>query len=143
MSELVRGDAKGVHRSAAASVQGAQVDDSDYPAVSMAESAVRERQQRCGHYAIVTRAQGIHSTFRMDRKLRYGRGVSRPRRCVYVLRSRTDSTRYYTGVTGNWRARLQAHNAGHCPHTADGGPWEVTSSSISATKDEPWRSSGT
>jgi putative endonuclease len=37
----------------------------------------------------------------------------------------TDRTRYYTGVTSNWRARLDAHNSGCCPHTADGGPWEV------------------
>jgi predicted GIY-YIG superfamily endonuclease len=44
---------------------------------------------------------------------------------VYVLRSLTHSTRYYTGVTGDWRARLEAHIAGHCPHTAGGGPWDV------------------
>ena len=30
---------------------------------------------------------------------------------------------YYTGVTSNWRARLDAHNAGQCSHTSDGKPW--------------------
>jgi len=38
---------------------------------------------------------------------------------VYVLRSLIDRTRYYTGVTSNPRSRLDAHNSGKCPHTAD------------------------
>ena len=46
-----------------------------------------------------------------------------PKRYVYVLGSRADSTRYYTGVTNDWHARLDAHNAGRCSHTADGRPW--------------------
>ena len=33
--------------------------------------------------------------------------------------------RYYTGVTSDWRARLEAHNAGRCPHTANGRPWQI------------------
>ncbi|HXK39803.1 MAG TPA: GIY-YIG nuclease family protein [Candidatus Paceibacterota bacterium] len=48
-----------------------------------------------------------------------------PKCCVYVLRSKRNSTRYYTGVTSDWRARLDAHNSGKCPHTVDGRPWEV------------------
>jgi len=48
-----------------------------------------------------------------------------PKCCVYVLRSRADTSRYYTGVTNNWRARLEAHNAGQCSHTCDGKPWDV------------------
>jgi putative endonuclease len=47
------------------------------------------------------------------------------KRCVYVLRSRTDRTRYYTGVTSNWHKRLQAHYDGQCPHTSDGKPWDI------------------
>jgi hypothetical protein len=31
----------------------------------------------------------------------------------------------YTGVTSDWRARVEAHNAGRCLHTANGGPWEI------------------
>ena len=48
-----------------------------------------------------------------------------PRCCVYVLKSRVDPDRYYTGVTSDWRARLEAHNAGRCLHTASGRPWQV------------------
>ena len=44
---------------------------------------------------------------------------------VYVLRSAQDSTRYYTGATSNVTERLAAHNAGRCPHTADGRPWHL------------------
>jgi predicted GIY-YIG superfamily endonuclease len=45
--------------------------------------------------------------------------------CVYVLRSQADRTRYYTGVTANWRTRLEAHNARRCTHTRSGIPWEI------------------
>ena len=48
-----------------------------------------------------------------------------PKRTVYVLRSVPNRTRYYTGVTSDWRARLDAHNSGKCPHTASGRPWIV------------------
>lgn len=48
-----------------------------------------------------------------------------PKRTVYVLKSVHEPTRYYTGVTSNLGARLDAHNAGHCRHTADGRPWQV------------------
>ena len=51
--------------------------------------------------------------------------VRPPKRFVYVLRSLTDRDRYYTGVTCNIRARLGAHNAGECVHTARDRPWEL------------------
>ena len=38
---------------------------------------------------------------------------------VDVLRSVQDPARFYTGVTSDVDARLTAHNAGKCPHTAD------------------------
>ena len=28
-------------------------------------------------------------------------------------------------MTSDWRARLEAHNAGRCVHTASGRPWQV------------------
>ena len=47
-------------------------------------------------------------------------------RCiVYVLKSASDPRRYYTGLTSNLSARLDAHNAGQCSHTASGRPWIV------------------
>ena len=56
--------------------------------------------------------------------------LSRPRvtlaKCfVYVLESRRLPLRYYTGLTSNVSARLAAHNAGHCAHTATGTPWDL------------------
>ena len=54
-----------------------------------------------------------------------GRVVDSPRRFVYVLRSLSDRTRYYTGVTSNVKARLSSHNAGECVHSARHRPWEL------------------
>jgi putative endonuclease len=51
--------------------------------------------------------------------------MSVAKRFVYVLNSTSDSTRYYTGVTKNVRARLVAHNAGRCPHTSRWKPWRT------------------
>ena len=51
--------------------------------------------------------------------------MSAPKCTVYVLRSMSDPSRYYTGVTSDVDARLAAHNAGRCPHTADGKPWQL------------------
>ena len=48
-----------------------------------------------------------------------------PQTIVYVLKSVSDPSRYYTGVTSDLTARLAAHNAGRVPHTADGRPWIV------------------
>ena len=47
------------------------------------------------------------------------------KRSVYVIQSETDATRFYTGLTSNVAARLAAHNAGRCTHTASGRPWKV------------------
>jgi putative endonuclease len=47
------------------------------------------------------------------------------KRFVYVLRSEFHRNRYYTGLTSNVAARLEAHNAGRCSHTASGRPWRV------------------
>jgi predicted GIY-YIG superfamily endonuclease len=51
--------------------------------------------------------------------------MSEPKTCVYVLRSLSDPARYYTGLSSHWRARLDAHNDGRCPHTAKYRPWDV------------------
>ena len=51
--------------------------------------------------------------------------MSAPKCCVYVLRSCADRTRSYTGVTSDWRSRVEAHNAGQCSHTSDGKPWAL------------------
>ena len=51
--------------------------------------------------------------------------MSIPQTIVYVIKSEADPTRYYTGLTSNLAARLNAHNAGRVPHTSDGKPWIV------------------
>jgi predicted GIY-YIG superfamily endonuclease len=48
-----------------------------------------------------------------------------PKCIVYVLKSENAPRRYYTGLTSNLSTRLNAHNAGRCPHTAFGRPWIV------------------
>lgn len=45
------------------------------------------------------------------------------RRFVYVLKNTDPVARYYTGVTTEVHARLEAHNRGACPHTARYRPW--------------------
>ena len=51
--------------------------------------------------------------------------MSQPKCFVYVIRSINDRSRYYKGVTSDWRGRLASHNSGHCRHTANGMPWQL------------------
>jgi len=44
---------------------------------------------------------------------------------VYILRSSSDSERFYVGVTRDLKERFARHNAGHVPHTSKYGPWEL------------------
>ena len=45
--------------------------------------------------------------------------------CVYIMRSESESNRFYTGITSNLPARLAAHNRGDSTHTATARPWRV------------------
>ena len=47
------------------------------------------------------------------------------KKCVYVLKNECESPAYYVGLTSNIAARLSAHNAGDCPHTAKHRPWRL------------------
>jgi predicted GIY-YIG superfamily endonuclease len=51
--------------------------------------------------------------------------MSVPKRFVYILRSRSEPSRYYTGLTSDIASRLAAHNAGRCSHTANTKPWQL------------------
>src|ERR1041385_6513729 len=44
---------------------------------------------------------------------------------VYILQSEFEADRFYTGVTGDLRARLKKHNEGGVPHTARFRPWRI------------------
>ena len=57
--------------------------------------------------------------------MRHNASMVFPQTIVYVLKSDADPTRYYTGLTSHLAARLNAHNAGRVPHTADGKPWTI------------------
>jgi predicted GIY-YIG superfamily endonuclease len=46
-------------------------------------------------------------------------------RVVYILKNSETPPRYYTGLTANLSARLDAHNHGCCTHTARHRPWVV------------------
>jgi putative endonuclease len=47
------------------------------------------------------------------------------KRFVYVLRSDTDPTRHYVGITSSVENRLEWHNFGLSGHTTEHRPWRV------------------
>jgi putative endonuclease len=47
------------------------------------------------------------------------------KRFVYVLRSETDPTRHYVGITSSVENRLEWHNFGPSGHTTEHRPWRV------------------
>ena len=51
------------------------------------------------------------------------RVVAEPKRFVYILKSVNTAGAYYVGVTSDMEKRLEAHNAGLSPHTAEARPW--------------------
>jgi putative endonuclease len=46
---------------------------------------------------------------------------------VYILQSLVDTDRFYTGITGDLKARLSMHNSGAVTHTAKYRPWRIKS----------------
>jgi predicted GIY-YIG superfamily endonuclease len=44
---------------------------------------------------------------------------------VYILESRADPARHYTGLTNDLQRRLQKHNQGGVPHTSKYAPWRL------------------
>jgi len=44
---------------------------------------------------------------------------------VYILISENHPSRHYTGITTNLAERLQRHNQGRNPHTANFAPWRI------------------
>ena len=58
---------------------------------------------------------------------------------VYILRSLEIPERYYVGVTGDLRSRLQKHNAGEVSHTSKYAPWEIKTYVAFADEKQPWQ----
>ena len=44
---------------------------------------------------------------------------------VYMLRSITNSERYYIGIAVDLEERLKRHNSGLCKHTSKLTPWQI------------------
>jgi predicted GIY-YIG superfamily endonuclease len=47
------------------------------------------------------------------------------KRFVYVLRNAEKPPRYYTGLSGDVKMRLESHNAGNNRYTARYRPWTI------------------
>jgi putative endonuclease len=45
------------------------------------------------------------------------------RRIVYIIRSDSDPSRHYTGITNDVKGRLDWHNSGPCGYTVHHRPW--------------------
>jgi putative endonuclease len=46
---------------------------------------------------------------------------------VYILQSLANTEHFYTGITGELKARLSLHNSGAVTHTAKYRPWRIKS----------------
>jgi predicted GIY-YIG superfamily endonuclease len=58
---------------------------------------------------------------------------------VDILQSVTEPNRPYVGLTHDVDARLDAHNAGRCPHTARYRPWSLVAAIILADEQRAIR----
>jgi predicted GIY-YIG superfamily endonuclease len=61
------------------------------------------------------------------------------RRIVYIIRSETDPSRHYVGITRDVRSRLDWHNAGPSGHTVSYRPWSLVVSMEFPTESEAAR----
>ena len=61
------------------------------------------------------------------------------KRIVYIVRSDTDPSRHYVGITNNLRNRLEWHNHGPAGHTVANRPWSLVVSIELPTEAEAVR----
>jgi predicted GIY-YIG superfamily endonuclease len=47
------------------------------------------------------------------------------RRIVYIIRSESDPSRHYTGITNDVKGRLEWHNSGPSGYTVHNRPWSL------------------
>jgi putative endonuclease len=79
---------------------------------------------------ILRHSRGCKAYRRLNPRIGRGQGdcflhSMREKYLVYIIRTVNPPMRYYTGLTSDMDARLDKHNAGGCPSTASGRPWEV------------------
>jgi putative endonuclease len=53
------------------------------------------------------------------------RDMAGEKRFVYVLKNGNHNAAFYVGLSSDVDARLAAHNAGRCSHTASRRPWQL------------------
>jgi putative endonuclease len=61
------------------------------------------------------------------------------RRFVYILRSDTNPSRHYVGLTSDVAKRLRWHNAGQNVHTVRDRPWSIVVSMEFASEQAAYR----
>jgi predicted GIY-YIG superfamily endonuclease len=61
------------------------------------------------------------------------------RRFVYILRSDSDPSRHYVGISSNPDERLHWHNEGPCGYTTEHRPWSIAVSIEFPTEKEAVR----
>lgn len=61
------------------------------------------------------------------------------KRFVYILRSESDPSRHYIGITGDVDARLDWHNGGPSGYTVKHRPWSIVVSIEFRTEQEAVR----
>jgi predicted GIY-YIG superfamily endonuclease len=61
------------------------------------------------------------------------------RRFVYILRSDSDPSRHYVGISSNPHERLHWHNEGPCGYTTEHRPWSIAVSIEFPTEKEAVR----
>jgi predicted GIY-YIG superfamily endonuclease len=55
---------------------------------------------------------------------------------VYLIRSQTDPTQTYIGITSDLKTRMLKHNEGGSPHTAKYKPWSLVTYFAFASREK-------
>ena len=61
------------------------------------------------------------------------------KKTVYIIRSDTDPSKHYTGITNDLPSRIEWHNYGRCGHTATERPWSLVVSIEFTTERAAYR----
>ena len=93
-----------------------------------AQSAISPLAQCAGIVHPLAATYGHSARFETAPVLQRTPAVPQIKRTVYVLRSTSEATRHYVGLTSDVAARVAAHNGGHSDYTAHHRPWRLVAS---------------
>ena len=99
----------------------------------LAEARVSERRRTSSSRSFFTVFSVLRGdTTRIFRRFSGGPGHATDvsmdgpaKRIVYILRSESDPSRHYTGITNNVADRLEWHNSGPCGYMTHNLPWSL------------------